>query len=113
MALGGLADFTLQTSISGGAGIVSGGANVIPKLVVKVWDLWCEGKIEEAMKLQDVLSRGNWLLGRPGVPGTKAALQRFSGHGGFARRPLKRFGESGIKRLAEDLEEIIKVENGL
>ena len=74
MALGGLADFTLQTSVSEGAGIVSGGANVIPKLVVKVWDLWCEGKIEEAMKLQEVLSRGNWLLGESGVPGTKASL---------------------------------------
>ncbi|KAK4695951.1 4-hydroxy-2-oxoglutarate aldolase, partial [Lecanoromycetidae sp. Uapishka_2] len=113
MALGGLADFTLQAGVSGGSGIVSGGANVIPKMVVKVWDLWCEGKIEEAMKLQEVLSKGDWLLGKPGVPGTKAALQRFFGYGGFARRPLKKFNESETEGLAGDLEEIIQMEKDL
>lgn len=36
MAFGGIADFTLQTAISGGSGIIAGGANVMPKLCVKV-----------------------------------------------------------------------------
>jgi len=91
MALGGRADSTLQTGISGGSGIVSGRANVIPKLVVRAWDLWYEGKIEEAMKLQKVLSKDDWLLRKPGVLGMKAALQRF------ARKPLKRYGEAKTK----------------
>lgn len=49
MAFGGMADFTVQTCVSGGSGIVSGGADVMPKIVVKVWNLWAEGKMEEAM----------------------------------------------------------------
>ena len=113
MALGGMADFTLQTGVSGGSGIISGGANVIPKLVVKVWSLWSEGKLEEAMKMQDLLSRGDWLLGKPGVPGTKAALQRFYGYGGFARRPLKKIGEWDVQPLAAKLDEIIEIEKEL
>lgn len=113
MAFGGMADFTLQAGVSGGSGIVSGGANVIPKLVVKVWNLWCEGKIEEAMKMQEVLSNGDYFLGKPGVPGTKAALQRFFGYGGFARRPLKNFGESETAELAGNLKEIIDIEKAL
>ena len=46
MAFGGMADFTVRTCVGGGSGIVSGGANVIPKTVVKVWNLSAEGKIE-------------------------------------------------------------------
>lgn len=113
MAFGGMADFTVQTCVSGGSGIVSGGANVMPKIVVKVWNLGAEGKMEEAMKLQEVVSRGDWLLGKPGVPGTKAALQRFFGYGGYARRPLRRVGDAEVESLAEKMEEVMKIENEL
>lgn len=80
-----MADFTVQTWISGGSGIVSGGANVMSKIVVKVWILWTEGKMEKAMKLQEV-QQGRLDLGRPEVPETKAAMQRFFGYGNYARR---------------------------
>lgn len=113
MAFGGMADFTVQTGVSGGSGIVSGGANVMPKIVVKVWNLWTEGKMEEAMKLQEVVSRGDWLLGKPGVPGTKAALQRFFGYGGYARRPLRRVGDAEVEGLAEKMKEVMDIENEL
>lgn len=114
MAFGGMADFTVQTWVSGGSGIVSGGANVIPKTVVKVWNLWTEGKTVEAMKLQEVLSRGDWLLGKPGVPGTKAALQRFFGYGGYARRPLRRVvGDAEVESLAGKMKEVMDIENEL
>ena len=36
--------------------------------------------------MQDVVSRGDWLLGKPGVPGTKSPLQRFFGYGNYVRR---------------------------
>jgi L-threo-3-deoxy-hexylosonate aldolase len=54
MAYGGIADFTVQTAVSGGSGIIAGGANVLPKLCVKVWNLAAEGKYEEAIELQKV-----------------------------------------------------------
>lgn len=75
IAFGSMADFTVQTLVNGGSGIVSGSANVTPrsKIVVRVWDLWTEGSIEEAMKLQ-VVSRSDWLLRRPGVYGSVAVV---------------------------------------
>jgi L-threo-3-deoxy-hexylosonate aldolase len=48
MAFGGMADFTAQTAASGGSGIIAGGANVLPKTCVKVWNLWAAGKYDEA-----------------------------------------------------------------
>ena len=113
MAFGGMADFTVQTWVSGGSGIVSGGANVMPKIVVKVWTLLTEGKIEEAMNLQEFVSRGDWLLGKPGVPATKAVLQKFFGYGGYARRPLRRVSNVEVENLAEKMKEVMSIENGL
>ncbi|KAF6222808.1 hypothetical protein HO133_000858 [Letharia lupina] len=113
MAFGGMADFTVQTWVSGGSGIVSGAANVMPKIVVEAWNLWTEGKTEDAMKLQEVVSRGDWLLGKPGVPGTKAALQRFFGYGGYARKPLRRVGGAEVDSLAEKMKEVMDIENTL
>ncbi|KAF6236941.1 hypothetical protein HO173_004819 [Letharia columbiana] len=113
MAFGGMADFTVQTWVSGGSGIVSGAANVMPKIVVEAWNLWTEGKTEDAMKLQEVVSRGDWLLGKPGVPGTKAALQRFFGYGGYARKPLRRVGDAEVDSLAEKMKEVMDIENTL
>ena len=66
------------------------------------------------MKLQEVLSRGDWLLGKPGVPGTKAALQRFFGYGGYARRPLRRVvGDAEVESLAGKMKEVMDIENEL
>ena len=113
MAFGGMADFTLQTGISGGSGIIAGGANVVPRTCVKVWTLWAEGRIEEAMKLQKVLSKGDWVLTKAAIPGTKAAIQLGYGYGGFPRRPLRRLGKQEIGELRDGIQEIMKLEHNL
>ncbi|MCJ1351485.1 MAG: hypothetical protein MMC33_001469 [Icmadophila ericetorum] len=113
MAFGGMADFTVQTACSGGSGIIAGGANAIPKTIVRVWDLWAEGKLEEAMELQKMLSKGDWVLTKVAVPGTKQAIQLGFGYGGYPRRPLKRMNEKEIQVLKEKLAEIMQVENSL
>ncbi|MCJ1387275.1 hypothetical protein MMC18_000115 [Xylographa bjoerkii] len=113
MAFGGMADFTAQTGCSGGSGIIAGGANVVPKTIVKVWDLWAEGKYEEAMKLQVVLSAGDWVLTKAAIPGTKQAIQVQFGYGGYPRRPLRRMGEEEVKILGEGIAEVMKVEDSL
>ncbi|MCJ1442125.1 MAG: L-threo-3-deoxy-hexylosonate aldolase [Stictis urceolatum] len=113
MALGGMADFTLQTAVSGGSGIIAGGANVLPRTCVKVWQLWQEGKLEEAMQLQKVLSKGDWVLTKAAVPGTKQAIQFGYGYGGYPRRPLRRLKEEEVKKLGESIAEVMKVEMSL
>ncbi|KAJ9629954.1 hypothetical protein H2203_002339 [Taxawa tesnikishii (nom. ined.)] len=113
MAFGGIADFTVQTAASGGSGIIAGGANVLPKLCVKVWNLWAEGKYDEAMELQKVLSKGDWVLTKAAIPGTKAAIEMEYGYGGFPRRPLQRLSEEGRQHVKQGIAEAMKIEKSL
>ncbi|PVH99746.1 aldolase [Periconia macrospinosa] len=113
MAFGGMADFTAQTAASGGSGIIAGGANVIPKTCVRVWDLWTQGKYAEAFELQKVLSKGDWVLTKSAIPGTKSAIQSYYGYGGFPRRPLKRLPEDKVQAVAEGIREVMEVEKSL
>lgn len=113
MAFGGIADFTVQTAASGGSGIIAGGANVLPKLCVKVWNLWTEGKYDEAMALQKVLSKGDWVLTKAAIPGTKAAIELEYGYGGFPRRPLGRLSEEERQKVKTGIAEAMKIEKSL
>ncbi|CRG85885.1 hypothetical protein PISL3812_02888 [Talaromyces islandicus] len=113
VAFGGIADFTLQTLISGGSAIIVGGANVIPRTCVQIFNLWSSGKIAEAFELQKVLSDGDWVLTKAAIPGTKQAIQLFFGYGGYPRRPLRRLDEASVKELEGKLQEIMAVESSL
>lgn len=113
MALGGMADFTAQTLLSGGSGVIAGGSNVFPKTVVKIWDLWAEGKHAEATELQKTLSTGDWVLTKTAVPGTKTALQSYFGYGAHARQPLRRVPEAEVKLITAGIQELMQVEASL
>jgi L-threo-3-deoxy-hexylosonate aldolase len=113
MAFGGMCDFTAQTLVSGGSGIIAGGANVMPKVCVKVWDLYTEGKREEAFELQKVLSKGDWVLTKAAIAGTKSAIQSYFGYGGHPRRPLKRLDEVRVNGIRDGIAEVMKVEKSL
>ncbi|KAK7966753.1 dihydrodipicolinate synthetase [Apiospora aurea] len=113
MAFGGMCDFTVQTLVSGGSGIIAGGANVMPKVCVKVWNLYAEGKAEEAVALQKVLSRGDWFLTEAAIAGTKQAIQSYFGYGGYPRRPLKRLDQAHISAIADGIREVMEVEKSL
>lgn len=113
MAFGGIADFTVQTLVSGGSGMIAGGANVMPKTCVKVWNLYSEGKIQEAIALQKILSKGDWVLTKAAIAGTKSAIQSYFGYGGHPRRPLNRLEEVKVASVADGIAEVMKIENSL
>jgi L-threo-3-deoxy-hexylosonate aldolase len=113
MAFGGMCDFTLQTLVSGGSGIIAGGANVMPKTCVKVWNLYVEGKQEEAFELQKVLSKGDWVLTKAAIAGTKQALQRYFGYGGVRWWRLGWLFVVGVMGIRVGFEEVMGVEKGL
>jgi L-threo-3-deoxy-hexylosonate aldolase len=113
MAFGGMADFTAQTGASGGSGIIAGGANVLPKTCVKVWNLWAEGKYDEAIEMQKALSKGDWVLTKAAIPGTKSALQSYYGYGGYPRQPLKRLPKEKVDAVAEGIKEVMDLERSL
>ncbi|KAL3417520.1 dihydrodipicolinate synthase [Phlyctema vagabunda] len=113
MAFGGICDFTTQTLISGGSGIIAGGANVMPKICVKVWNLYSEGKKEEAFALQKTLSTGDYVLTKASIAGTKSAIESYYGYGGFPRRPLKRLDAAKVKSIKEGIAAVMEVEKSL
>lgn len=113
MAFGGMCDFTTQTLISGGSGIIAGGANVMPKVCVRVWSLYAAGKRDEAEALQKVLSKCDWVLTKSAVPGTKQAIQAYFGYGGYGRRPLQRLEKVKVASIEEGIKEVMDIEKSL
>lgn len=113
MAMGGIADFTIQTAVAGGSGMIVGTANVAPKLCVKVWNLWASGEYDKAQELQKILSRCDWVLTKSSIAGTKAAIETEFGYGGHPRRPLQRVSEEDRKKIKEGIAEAMKLEQGL
>ena len=113
MCMGGSADFTLQTLVAGGSGIITGLGNIVPRACVKVYDLYAQGKVAEAQKLQAVVARGDWGVIAGGVAGTKSALMAHYGYGGFARRPLGRPTPEEDQRWKEMTAEVVKAEEGI
>lgn len=113
MAFGGMCDFTAQTLVSGGSGIIAGGANVMPKVCVKVWELYKAGKREEAFEMQKVLSKGDWVLTKAAIAGTKSAIQTYYGYGGVPRGPLKKLDEVKVSGIKDGIAEVMKLEMSL
>jgi 4-hydroxy-2-oxoglutarate aldolase len=107
---GGSGDFTLQTLISGGVGIIGGIANIAPRTCVKLMRLWKEGKMDEARQIQQVLARGDWAAIQSGVVGTRAALVEYYGYGGWCRKPLPRPQGSDFEAMVENFGELVGYE---
>lgn len=53
---GGSADYLLPGLLSGSSGCVVGMGNVFPKACAHLYNLWKDGKLEEAAALQDLVS---------------------------------------------------------
>ncbi|KAL8833745.1 MAG: hypothetical protein Q9170_004108 [Blastenia crenularia] len=113
MCMGGSADFTLQTLVVGGSGIICGLGNIAPRACVKIIDLYKAGRTDEAKKLQAVVARGDWAAISGGIVGTKSALETFYGYGGFARKPLPRPNEKDAIKYASGFRELVELEKTL
>lgn len=113
MAFGGMCDFTVQTLASGGSGIIAGGANVMPKLCARVWNLYAAGRRDEAAALQRTLAKCDWVLTKSAIAGTKHAIQAYFGYGGFPRRPVKPLDKARAAAVEEGVREAMEIEMSL
>ncbi|KAF2013360.1 aldolase [Aaosphaeria arxii CBS 175.79] len=113
MCMGGSVDFTLQTLIGGGSGIIGGMANIAPKACVRLVELFEAGQLADARKLQAIVARGDWAAIQGGIIGTKAALMAHHGYGGYARKPLPRPNKEEVRRWRESFDELMAVESSL
>ncbi|RPA81987.1 putative 2-keto-3-deoxy-L-galactonate aldolase [Ascobolus immersus RN42] len=113
MAFAGMADFLLQGLLSGGSGVIAGGANVTPKVNVAVFEAFKKGDLETALKYQKILSTGDWVMTKAAIPGTKGALRKFFGYGGYPRVPLAKPTDEEDLTLSDKLTELLELENSL
>ena len=113
MCLGGSADFTMQTLVVGGSGVICGIGNVAPRACVKVYDLFVQGQLAKAREVQAIVARGDSAAIKGGVVGTKSALETHYGYGGFARRPLPKPGKADRERFNAAYKEIVEFEKAL
>lgn len=100
----GSAGYLLPALAVGAVGAVAALANVFPREVCRLQELFNAGKIEEARLLQARLAPANTVVTATySVPGLKAALELTAGYGGRPRPPLLPLTEHEREKLAEIL----------
>lgn len=103
----GSAGYLLPALAVGAAGAVAALANIFPREVCRLHQLFIDGKIEEARVLQALLAPANTAVTATySVPGLKAALELTAGYGGRPRSPLLPLTEQERKQLAEILRRV-------
>lgn len=113
LTFGGSADFTLQTLVAGGDGIIGGTANLIPRSCVRLMELYASGKVEEAQKVQAIVARTDWPAIHGGFIAVKSALQSYHGYGGLPRRPCVVPSETAAAAIHEEFREGMELERSL
>lgn len=74
---GGQADFLLGGLASGSIGCIAAFGNVFPKVTVKVFNLWCDGRHKEALELHQKAAIAESLI-KAGIAATKYATAIFT-----------------------------------
>ncbi|KAF4635967.1 hypothetical protein G7Y89_g2124 [Cudoniella acicularis] len=113
LVLGGSADFTMQSLVGGGHGILAGLANIAPKSCIELIRLYKAGKLAEAQAMQEIVARGDWAAIQGGIISTKAGMESWLGYGGFARSPLPRPTSDESSKWKEGFRELVALEKSL
>ena len=100
----GSAGYLLPALAVGAVGAVAALANIFPREVCRIQELFNAGQLEEARILQASLIPANTAVTTTySVPGLKAALELTAGYGGRPRLPLLPLTEQECTKLAEIL----------
>lgn len=113
LVLAGSADFTIQSLVAGGHGILAGLANIAPKASIKTVELFRSGNLPEAQKMQEVVAAGDWTAIQGGVVGTKEGLRAWTGYGGYCRSPLPRPTAEQTQNWKEGFRDLVVLEKSL
>lgn len=118
------ADFTTMTGLGqlllpamavGCHGTIDACSGVFPKLLVKLWTLSKEGKIQEAQKLQYVVSRVEEIVAANGPMGVKHLMDKVLGYSSdLGRAPLNvALSDAQKETYAQAIADAVKLENSL
>ena len=95
----------IWTLLAGGKGGIAGCANVYPKTLASIYDLYTEGRVDEAIKVNESLSafRSLFRFGNPNTIVKKAV--EMQGHDvGPCRAPFNRLPEEALEAIKATLE---------
>ncbi|TPX16525.1 uncharacterized protein E0L32_003819 [Thyridium curvatum] len=114
---GGSADFILQGAVVGAHGTISGLANLAPRACVRVLELFEQGRLAEARRVQARVAAADWLAIQTGFVGVKAAFPMFHGEAERGcvepRRPCLPMGEREREVMCKGLEDLLALEEEL
>ncbi|KXJ90389.1 dihydrodipicolinate synthase [Microdochium bolleyi] len=113
LTFGGSVDFTLQTLVVGGHGIIGGTANLAPRTCTRLVSLWQQGTLGEARELQATIAEGDWVAIQGGFPAVKAALNTYFGYGGKPRKPCVLVKGRELARQLDGFKPLIEMELAL
>jgi hypothetical protein len=68
--------------------------------------------LQEAQKLQFLISKADFIMAKAGISGTKGVLQSLYGYGGSPRKPLPSY-RGDVAKLIEEIKQLLDFENGL
>jgi 4-hydroxy-2-oxoglutarate aldolase len=86
--------------ISGAVGGILALANIAPDECIKIFDLFSEGKLNEAKEIQSRMHAVNKAITATyGVAGLKASMGLLGYYGGQPRKPLQPLTSSNMKKL--------------
>lgn len=96
----------IWTLLAGGTGGIAGCANVYPKTMASIYNLFKEGKIEEAKKANESIQsfRACFKYGNPNTI-VKTATRLLGHNVGACRAPFNQVPQAGINALKKVLEE--------
>ena len=104
----GSAGYLLPALVVGAVGAVAALANIFPREVCRVQELFKTGQLEEARILQALLAPANTAVTTTyNVAGLKGALELTAGYGGLPRSPLQPLNEQERLQLAKILDQVI------
>lgn len=118
---GGQSDFLLGGMAVGSAGCIAAFANIFPKTIRRIYDLYTAGKHEEAMKMHRVAAIAE-SLSKSGIANTKYGTSLTSAKNAgiedaeaklAPRRPYEAPGEEAKKEIRSKMEEMMKIEASL
>ncbi|KAJ5971528.1 Aldolase-type TIM barrel [Penicillium vulpinum] len=95
-SVSGMSDWLVAAFAAGSTGCISGVANIFPRVMVEIYDLYFAGKFAEATALQKKLVLPEWGIGTSDVSGMKWIISKERGYplsSAHCRRPFPKFDD--------------------
>lgn len=116
----GFADIIIPGMMAGMNGVIAGSGNIIPRTLVHLYNLTKQAidekdwtKLQQAQEVQKIVSHADWVLFKAGIPGTKAALERWYYPAGVCRMPLQPASKEVRAMLETELQQALEFERQL